>query len=64
MTLEELKASTSDFVRPVDIAPILGVDAQRIRTQAQEAPEKLGFNVCVIGTRVKIPRRAFLAWLG
>lgn len=64
MTLEELKASTSDFVLPADIAPILGVDAQNIRAQAQKAPEKLGFNVCVVGTRVKIPRRAFLAWLG
>lgn len=45
-----------------DIAPLLGVDPQQIRLQAHEAPDKLGFPVIVIGTRVKIPCYSFLAY--
>ena len=63
MTLEEIKAMEREFLIPRDVAPVLGVDPQDIRVAAKLAPEKLGFNVSVIGSRVKIPRRAFIRWM-
>lgn len=64
MTIDEIRAYESEYLTPAQIAPILGVDAHDIRVAARENPERLGFNVSVIGTRTKIPRRAFLKWLG
>jgi hypothetical protein len=64
MTIEQIKASDAVFLRPVDIAAILGCDAQAIRDVAKETPERLGFPVTVMGTRTKIPRKPFLRFLG
>jgi len=63
MTLDEIRNSTKEVLTPADIADVLNADPQDIRVQARQQPERLGFNVAVIGTRVKVPRRAFLNWL-
>ena len=63
MTLSEIKATDKPMLTPADIAGILGSDAQTIRVAARLKPELLGFPVCVIGHRVKIPRDGFLRWL-
>ena len=63
MTLSDLKALNREFLTPAEVAPLLGCDPQEIRVQAKQQPERLGFNVAVIGSRVKVPRRAFLNWL-
>ena len=63
MTVNEIKVLDREFLIPADVAPILGCDAQDIRVAARQRPERLGFSVAVIGTRVKIPRRAFLNWI-
>lgn len=63
MTLDEIRASDKTMLTPADIAPVLGADAQDIRVQARMAPERLGFNVAVVGTRVKVPRLAFIRWM-
>lgn len=63
MTIQEMKASTKEVLTPADVAPILGCDQSLIRFQVEKDPSKLGFNVCKMGSRVKIPRLAFLAWL-
>lgn len=63
MTLEELSALTVDVLTPAQIAPILRLDADTIRGQARDCPERLGFNVIVAGSRVKIPRVAFLRFM-
>ena len=62
MTLEEIRNVKREYLLPNEIASIIGCDAQDIRVAAREKPELLGFNVCVIGSRVKIPKRAFIAW--
>ena len=64
MTLEEVRASTEVFLTPVQIAPILGCAPQWIRRAAHDSPELIGFPVCVIGTRTRIPRKPFLKFLG
>ena len=64
MTLEEVRTSTKPMLTPADVAEILGSDPHSIRLQAKREPDKLGFPVCVVGNRVKIPRTGFLRWYG
>lgn len=64
MTLNEIKASDKTVLTPGDIAEVLDADPQDIRVQAKQAPERLGFNVAVVGSRVKIPRISFLRFMG
>lgn len=63
MTLNEIKASRAEMLTPADVAGVLGCEPYAINTQAKADPAKLGFPVCVTGTRVRIPRRAFLHWM-
>lgn len=64
MTIREMQASKECFLNPTDVAPILGCDPQSIRLQARKDPASLGFPVVVLGTRTRIPRKAFLEYLG
>ena len=59
-TLQEVKASEKEMLVPSDIAPILHCDQYSINLQAKKDPSKLGFPVVVLGSRVKIPRAAFI----
>ena len=63
MTLEEIRASEKTVLTPAEVAEVLAADPQDIRLTARLHPERLGFNVAVIGTRTKIPRIGFLNWL-
>ena len=63
MTLDEIRNSTKEVLTPADIADVLNADPQDVRVAARQRPDLLGFNVAVIGARVKIPRRGFLQWL-
>lgn len=62
MNLEEIRSSTKDVLTPTDVAPVLGCHPYAINAQAKQDASKLGFPVCLIGTRVKIPRIGFLKW--
>ena len=67
VTIEDIKASEKVMLTPADVAEALGVDAQGIRVMAHEQPERLGFPVVVCGRNgraVRIPRIAFLKYLG
>lgn len=63
MTLTEIRQSRKPMLIPTDVADVLGCKAHSINVQAQADPSKLGFPVCVMGTRVTIPREGFLYWL-
>lgn len=63
MTLNEIRNLDREYLIPREVAPILGVDPQDVRVAARQCPEMLGFNVAVVGTRVKIPRLGFLRWM-
>lgn len=67
MTIEEIKASKKEMLTPADIADILGCASYSINVQVTEdiknGVNSFGFSVTKIGTRVKIPRRAFLKWI-
>lgn len=60
MTLAEIRESSEAFLRPEDIAPLYHCKPQSIR---EANPGDLGFRVSRIGTRVKIPRQAFLDFM-
>ena len=63
MTLQEIRQSDKLFLIPTDICELLECQPYTINVQAQQDPRKLGFPVNVMGTRVRIPRVAFLRWL-
>lgn len=64
MTIEQLKQLEKDFLTPVEIAPILGCNPYSINCQVKKDASALGFPVIRLGSRVKIPRIPFLAFLG
>lgn len=64
MTLEEIRRSTKEVLTPCDVAGVLGCDPQSVRVTARQRPELLGFPVIIMKNRVKIPRRAFLEYMG
>lgn len=61
--LEAIKANTEPFVKPSDVAPVLGVDPHSIRLQAEEEPRALGFNVIRVGNKTLIPRLPFIRFV-
>ena len=63
MTLDEIRNSTKEVLTPAEVAEVLGCDPQDVRVAARQRPDLLGFNVTVIGTRVKVPRLAFIRWM-
>lgn len=64
MTLDEIRASTKEMLTPSDVAAVLGVDAYSISLQVKQDKENgvnsFPFPTIRIGTRTKIPKRAFL----
>ena len=64
MTLEQIKASDKDMLIPADICGILGVSQYTINIQVKH-DKKHGINsfpfpTILLGSRVKIPRKAFI----
>ena len=64
MTLAEIRASEAAFLKPTDVAEVLRCSPHLIRVAARDDPKLLGFPVVRIGNRTKIPRRAFLDFMG
>ena len=64
MTLEEIKESDKDMLIPADICDILGVDKYSINVQVKQDKRQginsFPFPTMLIGSRVKIPRKAFI----
>lgn len=63
MTLQEIESSTKEVLTCTDVAPVLKCNPQTLHMQATKQPEKLGFPVIVMGSRVKIPRKPFLNFM-
>ena len=62
-TLEEIEAIPKQLLTSCDVADYIGCDPNMLRWQAHNEPEKLGFPVVVIGSRVKIPKAAFIKFM-
>lgn len=63
MTLEDIATIPKSFLTPHEVAQCLGSDPQTIRLQARKDASKLGFPVVIMGSRVKIPKEAFIKFM-
>lgn len=63
MSLDDLKRLDREFLTPAQVAEILNCSAHGVRIWARQRPEQLGFPVCIIGTRVRIPKRPFIQFM-
>ena len=63
-SIQDIIALERDYLTPAEIAGVLESDPQTIRVAARTEPQQLGFPVIVIGSRVKIPKAAFLRHMG
>ena len=57
MTLQDIERIPKEYLTA---APVLGADPQTIRMQARLRPDLLPFPAVCLGSRVKIPKEAFL----
>lgn len=62
MTIEDIKKMKKEVLTPGDVASVLCCDPNVIREQARQDIKQLGFPAAKVGTRVKIPRQAFIDW--
>lgn len=64
MTFEEIKKSDKEMLILADICDILGCDKYNINVQVKEDKQNgtnsFPFPTILLGSRVKIPRRAFI----
>lgn len=63
MTLEEIEGLSVEVLTCTQVGPVLRASPATIHEQARERPELLGFPVIVIGSRVRIPKRAFIEFM-
>lgn len=61
--LTEIENSDKIFLLSEEAARYVSLSPQNLREQAKNDPKKLGFNVVVAGTQVRIPRIPFLEFL-
>ena len=62
--LARVENTDTPTITPELAAAVLGCDPQKIRVQALYKPELLGFPVIRMGSRTRIPRVPFLAYIG
>jgi len=62
-SLADIEALDCEILTCAQVAPILGANPATIHGQAMERPELLGFPVICAGSRVKIPKQAFLNFM-
>lgn len=61
--LAEIENSNKIFLLSEEVAKFVSLSPQNLREQAKSDPKKLGFNVVVAGTQVRIPRIPFIEFL-
>lgn len=63
MTLEEIEGLQTEILSCQQIAKVLGANPHTLHVQAMQDATKLGFPVICMGSRVKIPKRAFIKYM-
>ena len=63
VTIREIEKLEREYLTADEVATVLCCRPHAIRVTAHQQPELLGFPVSVIGSRVKIPRIAFLRFM-
>ena len=63
-TLQDIKEMDKAFLTPEEISGVLGASAQTIRVTARQRPDLIGYAFTFVGRNMKIPRLAFLRFMG
>lgn len=63
MTVQEVEKLNTDTLTPEQVASVLGCNQYSINLQARDDPSSFGFPVIRIGTRVRIPKAAFVRFM-
>lgn len=63
MTLNEIKSIDREYLLPREVAAVLGCNPYTINVWAKQDPAGLGFPTIVMGTRVRIPKQPFIAYM-
>lgn len=64
MSKEQIMNCNEEILTAVNVSGVLGANPATIRLQAAQCPERLGFPVIVMASRVKIPREPFIRFMG
>ena len=62
-TLQSIEEMDKEVLTPDKVSQVIGGTAQYLRIIAKQDPQRLGFPVICVGKIVKIPRRAFIAFM-
>lgn len=62
-TLQELRELPKEILSPDDISGVLHCNPYSINVAAKNDPAMLGFPVVVMGSRVRIPKAAFIRFM-
>ena len=60
MKLSDIESLDKEFLNPEEVALVIGADPQTIRNQVKLDATLLGFPAIVTGSRIRIPKEAFL----
>lgn len=60
MTLNDIEKLDKEILVPTDVAPILGCTPYTINVATRDGSNPFPFPIIRIGTRVRIPKQAFL----
>ena len=63
MTVKDIERLNADVLTPTQVADVLGCNAYSINLQVQDNAVALGFPAIKIGSRVRIPKDAFVRFM-
>ena len=63
IALKRIEERDDIYILCEEAGKLVGIAPQALREQAKSDPSKLGFNVIVAGTSIRIPRLPFLQYL-
>lgn len=62
MKLHDIEKIDSEWLTPAQVAKYIKCDPNTIRAAARTRPELLGFPITIMGSRIKIPKQAFIKY--
>ena len=63
LSLNEVRQMERDMLTPDIVSRVVGCSPMTLRLTARQFPERLGFPVIVMGSRVRVPREAFIKFM-
>jgi len=61
-TIQDIENLTENFLTVAQVAEFMSCSPQMIRDQAELEPKYLGFPICKVCHRYRIPKDGFVTW--